>query len=265
VLTHGGSPRSILDRSDRSESSARSRGAHDYNARVNAKARIQVLSERVRNQIAAGEVIDRPASVVKELLENALDAGARNIRIDLEEGGSRLVRIVDDGSGMSREDLELSFLAHATSKLHAVEDLDHIASLGFRGEALASMGSVARCTLLTREIGTATGNRIECEGSKLSDARETGCPEGTLVEVRDLFFNVPARRRFLKQTATELGRCLDVVQRLALARESDSPLRTTAAACSTSSRRWICARASGARSAPTSRPRSRRWKRATAM
>src|SRR5207247_3548132 len=139
----------------------------DYNAPMSSeadgKARIRLLSERVRNQIAAGEVIDRPASVVKELLENALDAGARHVRIDLEEGGSRLVRIVDDGAGMSREDLELAFLAHATSKLHAVEDLDHIASLGFRGEALASMGSVARCAILTRETGPGTGHRIEGE------------------------------------------------------------------------------------------------------
>jgi DNA mismatch repair protein MutL len=183
------------------------------------RARIALLPERVKNQIAAGEVIERPSSVVKELLENALDAGARAIRIDLEEGGVRLVRIVDDGCGMSRGDLELAFVSHATSKLFDVADLEHIASLGFRGEALASMGAVARCTILSRETGAETGWKIECDGGHLADPREAGGPVGTTIEVRDLFFNVPARRRFLKQTATELGRILDIVQRLALAHE----------------------------------------------
>jgi DNA mismatch repair protein MutL len=180
-------------------------------------ARIRVLDERVKNQIAAGEVVERPASVVKELVENALDAGARAIEVDLEEGGVRLVRVVDDGGGMDREDVALAFVAHATSKLHEVEDLDHIASLGFRGEALASIGAVARCSILSRRRADATGQRIACEGGALSDVIEAGAPAGTRIEVRDLFYNVPARRRFLKQTATELGRCLDVLQRLCLA------------------------------------------------
>ncbi|MBL8863458.1 MAG: DNA mismatch repair endonuclease MutL [Planctomycetes bacterium] len=183
------------------------------------RARIRVLSERVKNQIAAGEVVERPASVVKELVENALDAGATRIEVDLEEGGVRLVRVVDDGGGMDRADVALAFVAHATSKLHDVEDLDHIASLGFRGEALASIGAVARCSILARRVDEATGWRVTCEGGALSEVVEAGAPAGTRIEVRDLFYNVPARRRFLRQTATELGRCLDVLQRLALAHE----------------------------------------------
>ncbi|MBK7877919.1 MAG: DNA mismatch repair endonuclease MutL [Planctomycetes bacterium] len=179
--------------------------------------RIAVLSEHVRNQIAAGEVIERPASALKELVENALDAGATHLVIDLEEGGAKLVRVTDDGVGMSRADLELAFVPHATSKLATVDDLEHIASLGFRGEALASMGVVARCSIRTRERESLTGWRIENEGGRLSGPVEAGSPAGTSVEVRDLFYNVPARRRFLKTAATELGRCLDVVQRLALA------------------------------------------------
>lgn len=182
-----------------------------------ARPRIRVLSERVKNQIAAGEVVERPASVVKELVENALDAGARSIEVDLEEGGVKLVRVVDDGVGMDRDDVALAFVAHATSKLAEVEDLDHIASLGFRGEALASIGAVARCSILSRRRADATGWRVECEGGALSAVVEAGAPAGTRIEVRDLFHNVPARRRFLKQTATELARCLDVIQRLCLA------------------------------------------------
>lgn len=181
--------------------------------------RIALLPEVVRNQIAAGEVIERPASAVKELVENALDAGATRLRIDLEEGGIKLVRVSDDGSGMGADDLALAFDAHATSKLREPEDLDHIASLGFRGEALASMGSIARCSILTRERDAITGHRLDETGGRRSDIREAGGPSGTTVEVRDLFFNVPARRRFLKRPSTELGRCLDVIQRAALAHE----------------------------------------------
>jgi DNA mismatch repair protein MutL len=179
--------------------------------------RIRELPEVVRNQIAAGEVVERPASVVKELVENAVDAGARHVRIDLEEGGVKLVRIVDDGSGMEPDDLALCFVPHATSKLFELADLDHIASLGFRGEALASIGSVARCRVLTRTNGAATGWSIENEGGRLSPIVPAGCAQGTTIEVRDLFFNTPARRRFLKNERTELARCLDLVQRIALA------------------------------------------------
>ncbi len=181
--------------------------------------RIALLPEVVRNQIAAGEVIERPASVVKELVENALDAGAQHLRIDLEEGGAALVRVVDDGVGMGPEDLALAFDAHATSKLREPSDLEHIASLGFRGEALASMGSVARCSILSRPHGAEGAYRIREVGGRRDALCEAGGPVGTTVEVRDLFFNVPARRRFLKRPSTELARCLDVVQRIALAHE----------------------------------------------
>src|SRR4029079_17334639 len=130
-------------------------------------SRIALLPERVRNQIAAGEVIERPASALKELVENALDAGATRIAIDLEERGTRLLRVADDGSGMSRDDLELAFVAHATSKLADVADLEHIGALGFRGEALASVGAVARCSIVSRLRGTATGWSIEDEGGAI--------------------------------------------------------------------------------------------------
>ncbi|MDH5493783.1 MAG: DNA mismatch repair endonuclease MutL, partial [Myxococcales bacterium] len=182
-------------------------------------ARIAALPQNVVNQIAAGEVIERPASVVKELVENAIDAGARRIRVDLEEGGVKLVRVVDDGCGMSRADLELVFAAHATSKLFVPEDLDHIASLGFRGEAMASIGSVARCRVVSRPPGSELAQSIEDQGGKIGAVTEAGGALGTTIEVRDLFFNTPARRRFLKRTSTELSRCLDVIQRLALAHE----------------------------------------------
>ncbi len=179
--------------------------------------RIQALSEHVINQIAAGEVIDRPAAVVKELVENALDSGARHIAIDLEQGGMQRVRVADDGCGIASQDLVLALSAHATSKLTQVEDLDHIASLGFRGEALASMASVARVRIVSRPAGELAGAAIECNGGELGPVRAEGAPLGTSVEVRDLFFHTPARRRFLKSVAAELGRCLDVLQRLALA------------------------------------------------
>jgi len=178
--------------------------------------RIRVLPERVKNQIAAGEVVERPASVVKELVENALDAGARELRVDLEEGGVKLVRVVDDGRGMGPGDLELAFVSHATSKLSEVEDLRHIATLGFRGEALASIGSVARARILARRADDENGWAVEDLGGLIGPVEAAGTATGTTVEVRDLFFNVPARRSFLKRTATELGRCLDVLQRLVL-------------------------------------------------
>jgi DNA mismatch repair protein MutL len=178
---------------------------------------IAELPEAVRNQIAAGEVVERPASVVKELVENSLDAGAKRVRVELEEGGSRLVRIVDDGVGMIAEDMELAFRPHATSKLRDVGDLEHIASLGFRGEALASIGSIARCRILSRPHDVALGNTIENEGGRVTPVREAGGPVGTSIEVRDLFYNTPARRKFMKRPGTELSRCLDILQRIALA------------------------------------------------
>ncbi|MEZ6005777.1 MAG: DNA mismatch repair endonuclease MutL [Planctomycetota bacterium] len=181
--------------------------------------RIQVLPEVVRNQIAAGEVIERPASVVKELVENSIDAGATRIRIDLEEGGIGLVRVVDDGCGMDAADLALAFESHATSKLSSSEDLEHIASMGFRGEALASMGSIARCRILSRTPGDPGGHEIRSEGGRISGVEPAGGPVGTTIEIRDLFYNTPARRHFLKTASTELSRCLDVVQRIALAHD----------------------------------------------
>src|SRR5438105_3400798 len=181
-------------------------------------ARIQLLPETLRNQIAAGEVIERPAAVVKELVENALDAGAKRIEIDLLDGGRKLVRVRDDGSGMSREDAELSLQRHATSKLRSKDDLFAIRSYGFRGEALPSMAAVSRFALLTCEPGALSGTRVEIEGGQAPGVRDAGAPPGTTVEVRDLFWNVPARRKFLKRAQAELAQCMEAVLRLALPR-----------------------------------------------
>jgi len=178
---------------------------------------IRELPELVKNQIAAGEVIERPASVVKELIENALDAGAQHIEVALEEGGAKRIHITDDGCGMNAADLCMAFVPHATSKLREVGDLDHIASLGFRGEALASIGSVSRASIYSRPAHQSTGLRITNEGGRIAGPVDAGGPVGTSLDIRDLFFNTPARRRFLKRTSTELSRCLDVVQRTALA------------------------------------------------
>jgi DNA mismatch repair protein MutL len=171
-------------------------------------ARIHVLPEHVANKIAAGEVVERPASVVKELLENALDAGARRIRIQVEAGGRKLIQVIDDGSGMVRDDALLAFERHATSKLHYAEDLLSISTLGFRGEALPSIASVSRLMLETcakeeAQPGAAVphsspGTRIEINGGKIYKVEEAGLPVGTSVTVRDLFFNTPARKKFLK-------------------------------------------------------------------
>jgi DNA mismatch repair protein MutL len=162
-------------------------------------------------------VVERPASVVKELLENALDAGATRISVDLEEGGRGLVRVVDDGCGIPPEELHLAFASHATSKLGDVGDLEHIATLGFRGEALASIGSISRARLRSRARGREAGAEIEDLGGRVGEVRAAAAPPGTSVEIRDLFFNTPARRKFLKRDATELGHCVEAVLRLALA------------------------------------------------
>src|ERR1700692_1181609 len=154
--------------------------------------KIHVLPERVANQIAAGEVVERPASVVKELLENSLDAGSTSIRVEIENGGRRLIRIADDGCGMLRDDALLAFERHATSKLHDVKDLDEIATLGFRGEALPSIGSVSRLLLETRSADETTGSRVEVAGGKILRCDEIAASPGTVITVRDLFFNVPA-------------------------------------------------------------------------
>ena len=179
--------------------------------------RIRVLSDQVANQIAAGEVVDRPASVVKELLENALDAGATRIKVEIEAGGRRLIRVTDDGCGMSRDDALLAFERHATSKIRSSDDLLSIATLGFRGEALPSIASVARLELITRPADEATGTRLEIAGGKILAVEDAGGPQGTTIAVRDLFYNTPARRKFLRAETTELSHVTALVTHYALA------------------------------------------------
>jgi DNA mismatch repair protein MutL len=179
---------------------------------------IHVLPETLANQIAAGEVVERPAAAVKELVENALDAGARRVEVDLQDGGCRLVRVRDDGSGMGREDALLSLQRHATSKLRSKDDLFAIATYGFRGEALPSIAAISRFTLLTCEPGATAGTRIEVEGGRVVSVDDAGAPAGTTIEARDLFWNVPARRKFLKRAATEQAHAIEAVLRLALPR-----------------------------------------------
>ena len=179
--------------------------------------RIRILPDQVANQIAAGEVVDRPASVVKELLENALDAGATRIRVEVEAGGRRLIRIGDDGHGMNRDDALLAFERHATSKLRTADDLLSIATLGFRGEALPSIASVARVTLETASGDDAAGTRIEIAGGKILHVDEAALPRGTTLTVADLFFNTPARRKFLRAESTELSHVTALVTHYALA------------------------------------------------
>ncbi|NOX58370.1 MAG: DNA mismatch repair endonuclease MutL, partial [Planctomycetes bacterium] len=183
-------------------------------------SRIQILPDLLVNKIAAGEVIERPASIVKELVENALDAGSSHIAVTIEEGGKRLIRVVDDGTGMSAADLRLSVTPHATSKITSEDDLFNIATLGFRGEALASIGAVARLRIASRTRDAIEGHEIIIAAESLETAQATGCRVGTTVEVRDLFFNVPARRKFLKANATEVGHVNEQVARMALAHRS---------------------------------------------
>jgi DNA mismatch repair protein MutL len=179
--------------------------------------RIRILSDQVANQIAAGEVVERPASVVKELLENSLDAGATRIRVEVEAGGRKLIRIVDDGHGMVRDDALLAFERHATSKLHTSDDLLAIRTLGFRGEALPSIASVSRLTLETRAAEDEAGTTVEIAGGKIVRVEDAGLPVGTTIAVRDLFYNTPARRKFLKSEQTELGHIAALVTHYALA------------------------------------------------
>src|SRR5437763_770715 len=186
-------------------------------ASISPMGRIRVLSDQVANKIAAGEVVERPASVVKELLENSLDAGATRIRIDIEAGGKKLIAITDNGCGMGQDDAMLAFERHATSKIHDVDDLLNIDTLGFRGEALPSIASVSRLTLETRQDGDTSGTRIEIAGGKLLKVEETGAPTGTAIIVRDLFFNTPARKKFLKAESTELSHIASFVMHYALA------------------------------------------------
>jgi DNA mismatch repair protein MutL len=184
-----------------------------------AMGRIRTLPAHVVNQIAAGEVVDRPASVVKELVENAIDAGATRVEVRLSEGGKARIEVRDDGCGMDAQDVAAAFLPHATSKLSGVDDLEHIASLGFRGEALASIGSVARATLLSRRAGEAEGARVEDREGAISEVVPAAAAPGTVVVVEGLFQGVPARRKFLRAPSTEAAHATETLERLALAHE----------------------------------------------
>lgn len=179
--------------------------------------RIVVLSEEVANQIAAGEVVERPASIVKELVENAIDAEATDIRVELEKGGCQSVRVSDNGSGIESEDVALVFERHATSKIKKLDDIYATASFGFRGEAMASIASIARVEMLTRRPEDLAGTRVLAQAGAISEISPAGCKAGTRISVGDIFANVPARRKFLKSEATEQAACLDAVTRLALA------------------------------------------------
>ncbi|HET7401088.1 MAG TPA: DNA mismatch repair endonuclease MutL [Usitatibacter sp.] len=179
---------------------------------------IRTLPELLINQIAAGEVVDRPAAALKELLENSLDAGARSVAVELAEGGVRRMRVVDDGGGIDRDDLPLAVARFATSKIATLEDLESAATLGFRGEALASIGAVARLAIATRRAGERHAWRIACEAGVVSAVEPTALAAGTTIEVEDLYFNTPARRKFLKSEATEFARCEEAFARIALSR-----------------------------------------------
>jgi DNA mismatch repair protein MutL len=190
-------------------------------------SRIRILPEAVANRIAAGEVVERPASVVKELLENALDAGAKTIRVEVEAGGKRMIRVIDDGHGMSHDDALLAFERHATSKLRSADDLLSIPTLGFRGEALPTIAAVSRLLLETRAEEDAEGTRVEFAGGKLVSVKPAGLPAGTTVSVADLFYSVPARRKFLKSETTELGHIASLVTHYALANPGRQFILTT--------------------------------------
>src|SRR5467141_3360066 len=190
-------------------------------------SRIRILPEAVANKIAAGEVVERPASVVKELLENAIDAGANTCRAEKEVGGKRMIRVIDDGHGMSHDDALLAFERHATSKLRSADDLLSIATLGFRGEALPTIAAVSRLQLETRDETEAEGTRIEFAGGKLIGVKPAGLPPGTTVSVADIFYCVPARRKFLKSDTTELGHIASLVTHYALANPGKQFVLTT--------------------------------------
>lgn len=178
--------------------------------------KIHVLPFEIANLIAAGEVVDRPASVIKELAENAIDAGATNVAIEIKRGGVTFMRVTDNGCGMSAEDMPTALRRHATSKISAVSDLDAILTLGFRGEALAAISSVAKVRILSKTAADPMGAALECHGGELLSLTEAGCPPGTTILVEDLFYNVPARRKFLKKDATEAAACSAVAEKIAL-------------------------------------------------
>ena len=175
------------------------------------------LSPHVANLIAAGEVVERPASVVKELLENAVDAGASQITVEIRDGGMTFLRVTDNGCGMTPEDARTAFLRHATSKLRQAEDLAAITTMGFRGEALAAIASVSRIDLMTKTPGAIAGTSLTLEAGNITEDTEVGCPDGTTIVVRDLFFNTPARMKFMKSDSVEGSRVTAAVQLQALA------------------------------------------------
>ena len=177
---------------------------------------IELLTQETIDKIAAGEVIERPSSVVKELVENAIDAKATAITVEIKDGGISLIRITDNGCGIQNDQVPLAFMRHSTSKIRSVEDLMSISSLGFRGEALSSISAVSRVELITKTYDALTGTRYVIEGSKEIENEEVGAPDGTTFLVKDLFFNTPARRKFLKSAQTEAGYISDIVERLAL-------------------------------------------------
>jgi DNA mismatch repair protein MutL len=181
-------------------------------------APVRMLPERVANQIAAGEVVERPASVLKELCENALDAGADRISVEVDGAGRRLIRVVDNGHGMSPDDLLMALERHATSKVNSVDDLERVASLGFRGEAIPSIAAVSHMLLRSRMVGAETGSQVFAKGGSVREVKEVGCPVGSVIEVRSLFFNTPARKKFLKSHNTENAHLAGALIRLALAR-----------------------------------------------
>jgi DNA mismatch repair protein MutL len=184
--------------------------------------KIQILPEEVINKIAAGEIVERPASVVKELVENSIDAGATRITVEIKKGGRDLIKVTDNGKGMTREDALLSLERHSTSKIRTAEEIENIDTLGFRGEALPSIAAVSRMELTTRATEAEAGVRIRLEGNKVKTVRETGCPAGTSVSVEQLFFNTPARRKFLKTIPTEMGHIINTLSQEALTRRETS-------------------------------------------
>ena len=177
---------------------------------------INVLQPHVADMIAAGEVVERPASVIKELVENSLDAGAKNITVEIRGGGATYIRVTDDGCGMAPEDAGIAFLRHATSKLHDEKGLEAISTMGFRGEALAAISSVSKTELNTRRRGDASGTRVVLEAGDIQEMFAAGCPDGTTMIVRDLFYNTPARLKFLKSDRSEASACQLAALRCAL-------------------------------------------------
>lgn len=178
--------------------------------------RINILDENTSNKIAAGEVVERPSSVVKELIENSIDAEAKNITVEIEEGGINLIKIIDDGIGIHEEDLSKAFMAHATSKIKNAEDIFAINSLGFRGEALPSIASISKVLMKSKFIEADSGNEIKIEGGEILEKNNVSCAQGTIIEVKDIFYNVPARKKFLKSTSRESALITDIVTRIAI-------------------------------------------------